>query len=301
MQNETTNPVDGEAMPEVVDALVGDDDGLNPVEGTQDDDGTDEEGLEEETEGEQPEEDLEEVEWEGKQHRLPKGIKEALLRQADYTQKTQAVAEQAKALQAKEATVTAAVERQTAFLGDVAKLGALNAALEPYEAVKDWPTYLRQGGAEAMAHHAEYQALLQQRDGFARQLGEKVQQRQLEEQREAAKHIEIGRAELGKHIKGYGPDTLDKLVAFAAPFGITPDEVRQGEADPRGLRILHLAMVGQEALRQQKRTSTLAQGSKTAPVKPLRGQGGQIIARPDSDNFEAFERLVESRARPPKR
>jgi hypothetical protein len=57
---------------------------------TDDDDG---EGNPDADQADDEDDDGEEVEWEGNQYRLPKGIKDALLRQADYTRKTQEVAE----------------------------------------------------------------------------------------------------------------------------------------------------------------------------------------------------------------
>ena len=42
----------------------------------------------------QPEDDTEEVDWDGAKYRVPKPLKDALLRQADYTRKTQELADQ---------------------------------------------------------------------------------------------------------------------------------------------------------------------------------------------------------------
>lgn len=43
----------------------------------------------ESTDAEQPDSDVEDVDYEGKKYAVPKEIKDALLRQADYTRKTQ--------------------------------------------------------------------------------------------------------------------------------------------------------------------------------------------------------------------
>jgi hypothetical protein len=217
--------------------------------------------------------------------------------QADYTKKTQLLAEDRKGVDALRQTLATQQARQLEFTQEIAHLGALNARLQPYESVQDWPSYIRQGGAEAQAQYAEYQALVSQRDRFAQGLGQMVQQRNSEDQRETAKAIDEGRAEIAKHIKGYDDATLSKLEAFAEPFGFGSDEIRQAQSDPRSIRILHLAMVGQQALAQQKRTSTLAQGAKTKPVTTLRGSGGRIAAKPDTNDFAAFERMADEKLR----
>lgn len=299
--DDTTNPGDGS---EVVDALASGNENLNPIADNQDFDDTDITGLDDDLDDGEPgdentatTDDLEEVEFEGKTFNVPKEIKDGLLRHADYTRKTQEVAEIRKTVEARQATVQQTEQLQAAFAQDIAHLGALNDRLAPYEKVQDWPTYLRTGGAEAQAHYAEMQALRGERDAFAQGLGQKVQQRQADEQREAAKQIEEGRVELAKHIKGYGPETLSKLETFAAPFGFSSDEIRQAEADPRSIRILHLAQIGQQALQAQKKTRQLAQGQQTKPVQTLRGAGGRIAARPDTDDFAAFERMADEASR----
>lgn len=265
MTDVTTNPGDGEAMPEVVDALTSENETLNPNEDNQD--------IEDGLEGEDGEiaAALEEVEFEGQTYQLPKAIKDGILRQADYTRKTQEVAEVRKQVEAARESVAQASQRQMVLAQDIAQLGALNDRLAPFQTVQDWPTYIRQGGAAAQADYAEFQALTSQRNAFAQQLGQKVQQIQHLEQQETAKQIEAGRAELAKHIQGYSPETLSKLETFAAPFGFSPDEIREAEADPRSIRILHLAYLGQQSLTAQQRTQQLAQGQKTQPVPTLRG------------------------------
>lgn len=284
--DDTTNPGEGS---EVVDALASGNENLDPIADNQDFDDTDLNGLDgiegdEDGEGGDAEattDALEEVEFEGKTFNVPKEIKDGLLRHADYTRKTQEVAEIRKTVEARQSAVQQTEQLQAAFAQDIAHLGALNDRLAPYEKVQDWPTYLRTGGAEAQAHYAEMQALRGERDAFAQGLGQKVQQRQAEEQRETAKLIEAGRAELAKHIKGYGPDTLSKLETFAAPFGFSSDEIRQAEADPRSIRILHLAQIGQQALQAQRKTRQIAQGQQTSPVQTLRGSGGAGNTAPE--------------------
>lgn len=241
------------------------------------------------------------VDWtdeeDGKTYKVPPKVKDGLMLKADHTRKTMALAEEKKAVVTQQETVRRQQERQAEFAGHIAQLGAMNAKLEPFAQVQDWPSYLRQGGAAAQADYAEFQALTNQRDQFARNLGAQVQQRDADLQRETVEQIAAGRVEIAKHIKGYGPETLDKLAAFAAPYGFSPDEIRQAEADPRSIRILHLASLGQQALTAQRRTSTIAQAQRTQPVNTLRGAGGRIAPRPDTDDFAAFERSQDEKAR----
>ena len=51
------------------------------------------------------ESEVEDVDWEGKKYAVPKELKDALMRQSDYTRKTQEIAETRRALEAKEAEI----------------------------------------------------------------------------------------------------------------------------------------------------------------------------------------------------
>lgn len=273
----------GEAASEVVDALnLGESEGLDPNTDNQND--ADAAGSAEGAEPDpnaDPEAGFEEIEFEGETFKVPPKLKDGLLRQADYTKKTQAVAEKDREVTARQQAVEQTAQRQMEFAQDIANLGALNARLQPFAQVQDWPSYIRQGGAQAQADYAEYQALTHQRDRFASELGNKVQQRQQDEQRETAKQIEASRAELAKAIPGYSADTLSKLEAVAAPYGYSSEDIRQAESDPRSVRLLHRLMTLEAQVATQKLTSTIAQGQATKPVQTLRGSAGRFQAAPE--------------------
>jgi len=264
MSEETTNPVGGEAMPEVVDTLASESEALD-LENTTPDTSDDTDQGEDEGDG------LEDVEFDGKQHRLPKEIKDALLRQSDYTKKTQEVAEQRKAIEADRAQVQQSQQRQVEFAQDIAQLGALNARLHPFAAVTDWPAYLRQGGGSAQADYAEFQALKNERDQFAQDLGSRVQQRQGDEQRETAKLASEARAEIVKSIPGYSEDTLSKLVGVGERFGFSSDEIRQAESDPRSIRVLHRLAELEAAASKQITTQKLVEQQAIRPAAKVSG------------------------------
>lgn len=226
------------------------------------------------------------IDWtddDGKTYRVPPKVRDGLMMKADHTRKTMELAEIRKSVEMQK-------QRQVEFAAEIAQLGAIDARLAPYNGVQDWAMYLRTGGAEAQAHYAEFQAMKHEREAFVRQLGHKVQQQIANEQRESVELIEKGRAELAKHIKGYGPETLDKLTAFAAPFGFSPDEIRGAESDPRSIRILHLAEIGHRALEAQKKSKQLSQGQATKPIAPLRGGSGS--KSPDSMNPAEMAKLL---------
>lgn len=275
-------------------AMHADETDLNPATDDQDRVETDE--VEDQ---ESDDEDDGLVEYEssdGKTYRVPAEVKDGLMIKAEFTRKTQEMAEVRKAIAARDEAIQKTAQRQAEFANDIANLGAMNARLAPFARVQDWPSYIRQGGAAAQADYAEYQALTNERDQFAHSLGQKVQQRTFEEQRETVEAIEAGRAELAKHIKDYGPAKLDELVAFAEPLGFSPDEIRQAEADPRSIRILHLASIGQQALARQTTTQKLVKQQAVRPAEKVSGSA-PAAKSPERMSTDEWMRYRNAQAR----
>lgn len=288
---------DDSALAEPV-AMPDDQTDLNPATDDQDRIETDE--ADDQESDDEAEDGLVDYEGsDGKTYRVPAEVKDGLMIKAEFTRKTQEMAEVRKAVAARDEAIQKTAQRQAEFANDIAQLGALNARLTPFAQVQDWPSYLRQGGASAQADYAEYQALANERDQFAHSLGQKVQQRTFDEQRETVEAIEAGRAEIAKHIKGYGPAKLDELVAFAEPLGFSPDEIRQAEADPRSIRVLHLAALGQQALTRQSTTQKLVQQQAVRPAEKVSGSApaAKSPERMSTDEWMRFRNAQARKAR----
>lgn len=260
MTEETTNPVDGEAMPEVVDALAGENDGLEPNEVNQDEVELDEDGN--------PIEEFEEVVRGDKTYRVPKALAGELLMQSDYTRKTQEVSELRKATEAQRQSLETAARQQQEFVQDIAQLGALNDRLSVYQGI-DWPAYLRSGNPEAQAQWAEFNALQTQRNQFAQQVQGKITQRQQQEAAETQQALESGRAEIAKHIKTYSPELENKLADFGTEYGFSREDILQAVADPRSIRVLHDAFLGRQARKSQAAASQIQQSESVRPAKTV--------------------------------
>src|SRR5688572_615497 len=87
----------------------------------------------EETEGtQQTEEELDELEHEGKKYRIPKALKPAFMKDADYTQKTQKLAEEKRALDARAAQH---VTRDQDIIKGYGKMHALDESIAQYQKV----------------------------------------------------------------------------------------------------------------------------------------------------------------------
>lgn len=210
-------------------------------------------GAEEVAQGDEPEvqgegegeDESEDVEFEGKAYKVPKEIKLALLRQSDYTQKTQEVAEQRKAVE----QLTQVVEqRQRVMLQTFEKaveLREIKNRLSQYEQI-DWQSLAATDPTQATQLHIAYQQLqreAQKTNGDLQQVSNQLQQL-TETQRQ--QKLADGTQYLKTHIPDFSEKTAADIASVATKhYGITPAELKaisEDNPDARFVHVLHDAM-----------------------------------------------------------
>jgi hypothetical protein len=239
MSEDTTNPVDVED-----DAVLD-----QPEVEVEADETADIDAEETDAEGQEPqaEDDTEEIERDGVKYRIPKALKDDLLRQADYTRKTQEVAETRRAL-----------EMQAQSLTQQAQLA---------EATLEHRTNLRL-----------VEQTLQQLEGAITRAADET--RAISE-RNAANAIAQAEAQLSREIEGWGVEYLSSLAAYASKeFGVSPQELREsvinpdGTPDTRTIKVLARLHKAETELATLKAQQTKAQqASKQAAVTPAKPVG----------------------------
>ena len=85
----------------------------------------------------QAESDAEEIDYEGEKYKVPKVLKDAFLRNADYTTKTQTLAEQRREFEAQQQQAVARQEFQQKHIQAVAKVISIDERLEQFSKL-DW-------------------------------------------------------------------------------------------------------------------------------------------------------------------
>lgn len=260
--NDDTNPGVGDTEPVSADTEV--------AEPELDTEGQSEEALEG-----QSEEELEEIERDGKKAKVPAWLKPELMMQADYTKKTQEVAETRKAYEAKE---TALAQRQQAFQAEAqeyAQLIALDTAIKQYE--EQIGALRQQGHHDAAQKH--WMDLMEMRNAAGRLsygLQQKQQARSAEAEREHANRVRDRDTALTTKIPGYSPALLSKIQDFATSVGYTREEA-QSLIDPRYVETLneqrlwreHQAKAKQAAAKAKQQDEPVAQPTPTvASRKP---------------------------------
>jgi hypothetical protein len=84
----------------------------------------------------------------------------------------------------------------------------------------------------------------------ARAAWEQLAAAQAAPEAEAEPDLEAAHAELARDIEGWSPELAADIAAYAQARGFTAEELAAVD-DPREVKILHLAMLGEQALAQQ--------------------------------------------------
>lgn len=180
------------------------------------------------------------VEYEGKAYQVPPELKDAILRQSDYTKKTTEAAERQRALEQKELQIRAA-ESERAFhekaKDDVTQIQKIDFQIEQWKAVDVSALDAKQ----LWQLKAQIDDLKEKRNALTNGLNQKWQEHQQEQtklQQEAtSKYVEA----LTKAIPTWSQDLDAKLTQYAVnDLGMTPEELSRTR-DVRFVKALHKA------------------------------------------------------------
>ena len=220
-----------------------------------------------------PADETEEVEHEGKTYKIPRPLKGALLMQADYTRKTQEVAEQRRALEERQKTLAEEQKIHAEHLTGIARIVGLNDAIAQFEQA-DWAKIRAENPQLYNDLWFQYSQAKEQRDKAVVALQTRVQERNSQAQLEHARRLEEAKAALARDIRDWSPELAGKLSQFAMAQGFTADELRQ-VTDPRVIKLLHAAWVGNQL---QLKSAAAAKAANSEAAKPLPTVSGNMPA-----------------------
>lgn len=247
----------------------------------------------ENTEGEEddgtPAEEEDELDVDGQKYKVPRKVAEHLNKnfQADYTRKTQALAEQGKTLEGKLASFDKVSDE---VIEARAEIHAVSKSLKQYEdyfKTPAWDALKAQEPVVAQQHYLQYSEMKGQRDTAARTLEEKQGQLRDHANRENGERIAKAQAEIAKHVEGWAPgNELDlKLSAYGTSRGFTPQEL--GELAIRAPKLvgeLNRLRIYDEAAKKQKTQQTFEKTQAAQPVTRVGGSGGSAQQRKTTDS-----------------
>lgn len=287
-----TNPVEGEdtaaaTLPEnteveaegqTTEAEQFDEDG-NPIEGP-------------------PEDEEVEVE-DGLKLKVPKDhaqkVREALLRQADYTRKTQEVAEQRRAMESERQAIAQSTQEE---LNAFAQAKAIEPRLAEYQRLTqaDWDSWEYNDPDAAQRGFREYTLLKDQYAQTTGALSFMRQQRALVAQHTLAKRSEEGRAVLAREI-GWNDELKSNLVSLAEEFGFSRDDLDDIEADTRVAKLLYELKLGREARAKQQQAQRHVQAQQVTPAAKVSAQAAPTTGVDDRTGIDAWMARRNSQVR----
>ena len=222
-----------------------------------------EDGEESEQEDDQPEGEsvLEtvDVEYDGERYKLPPKLKDAFMREQDYTVKTQTLAAEKQDFQQY-------MEATQANQQSMANLAAIDQQLQSYQEY-DWNSAFDADITSATKLQHQMQQLQSQRE----QLVGTIQQG--EQQRKALRHdnmVKVAQrtdAQLKKEIPNWGEGRKSELGRFAVETMGFPAEMVAQAVTPPEILALHYAEIGYQTV-QKVKNAKKPKGSKVVEVKP---------------------------------
>ena len=251
-------------------------DGKSDVDGQESD-------TDEDDENEQPETDSIDdgvvVKWKtaaGEDFEAPLSeLKAGYMRNQDYTQKAQALAQDRKTAQEQVNQQFQQIQQYASQLGEFAlvdrTIQQLEAQLRSMNMHDDPTTYNAVSNQILMAHR--------QRDGLAAQFAQIQQSRTVEQhqaviaaQQQAATELATG----PNALPGFGPELIKRMNETGKSYGLTEQELGQ-IVEPKYIRILHDAMKYREL--QAKKPEAIKKAQAAKPARQTRSAPTSTVQR----------------------
>jgi hypothetical protein len=237
----------------------------------------------------EPEDDSEEIERDGKKYRIPKFAKSEMMMHADYTRKTQELAEQRRNV---EQRATAYNEASEAERQATVNLGIVDAQLQHYNRI-DWKQWLEVDPTEAQKAWMDFQQLQGSRGEHEKQIAQARSTRETEAQRISAERMQLAAAELSRET-WWKPERATALVDFGQKqYGLSKADLDAID-DPRLIRVLNDAFEHRQAASKQQIQRKAETVQKVEPAAKPRGASPQ---RGPSDNDDIDTWMAKERAR----
>mgnify|MGYP003112834771 CR=1 FL=1 len=219
---------------------------------------------------------------------VPQSAKDAFMKNADYTQKTQSLSEQRKALEADRQRFQQAIKMQTQFTEADSNVRVIDSQLAQYEGI-DWNTWGQQDPASAQQAQIQLGALREQRGQAVQELQKLQAEAQQTESREIARQTEENRQKVATAVADWSSDTERAIFDYGLKSGLSESQLASTNYDPAVLSILNKARLFDEL---QQRQTAKPKKKKAEPVpkaEKVRAKKSSSRSAPtDSDSTEAW-------------
>jgi len=280
MDNEEISaaPVEGGAVPVDEPQVVNLDKPAEPVQETQETPLDDLDALLEAEQATDAEEV--EIEYEGKAYKLPPELKDALLRQSDYTKKTMEVAEVRKTVERRESFIRAG----EVVRDDHARLMLLDNQVRQLEGadISGWTQ-------EQIAEGQRQLELLKREAGVVvNEMERKVAALSEAEKAETAKLRQEAIAEATKIVPKFTEERRVELEQLGVELGISKEDV-ESITDANAYKVLHYADIGMKFAKRQSEAAKMKAAQAGTPSARV---GGAADAGKPPENMTMAEYIA---------
>jgi hypothetical protein len=202
---------------------------------------TDEPEAVEATEVNQEESTVAELDWEGQKIQVPKALKDAFMKNEDYTRKTQELASQRTALE-QVRSIAETGRLDSAFASSIAAEQNQLSIIDAYLAQASKVNWSEMTTDQMLRHKVEIDNIKEQRQSLMQSVAEKKTQFQ-EQMRAKLQELRGKTREIAsKAIDGYSEQTEKDMRSFASSQGLAEGEIDSVLLDPRSYQIVWKAM-----------------------------------------------------------
>jgi hypothetical protein len=232
------------------------------------------------TEGEltagEVEEETIEIDWDdGKKYKIPKALETGILKNKDYTTKTQEAAALKKALEQREAAIEERLKATDEEIGAIADLRVVTKTLEEFAKLTqaDWDAHQAADPQRTDSAWRQYQMLKDQKAELEGKVSKAQAERTGAAEQSLATRIQETVAHAQKAIPGWKPDTIPKLVEFAASELKIPEDAIKANWSPTFIDLLYRAQIGDQLLKKQATAPKLPPAQPGKPLEKVSGTG----------------------------
>ena len=245
---------------------------------------------------EQEAEEEDEIDVDGKKFVLPKSAAEKLkaerLMQADYTRKTQEVAEQRRAIEQQAQYNQQQAQFQQAYIAEVAKVTAIDEQLQKYAGI-NLGDYIDSDPVAVMKSQEEIRSLQMKRAEIVNNLTQRQQMQAMEQQQATARQLQQASEYLAREISGWSDQRSNELRAYAISLGIPEQSIgRLVLENPALAKAFDKANQFDKLVKD--RTTKPKQDASTPPPTRITAKSGGAQKDPDKMSPEEWTKWRES-------
>lgn len=240
------------------------------------------------------ESEFESIEYDGQTYEVPKNLKDAFMREKDYTEKTTSLAEQRKQF---EATVTQAQHMHQIDQASIqarVKISQVQEALSQYDNV-DWNLAIEQNPVEAqkaMMQRSQLESQLNSANQELDQISNAYAQSQSEARAsKVAETVKWAEA----NIPDWGPEKAVAMEQFVVSKGV-PAQLAKQISEPYEMEMIALAMDGQK-YRDMQTKAKKAPREVVKPVKKIAAKKQKASKSLDNMSMDDFVAIRNKQAK----